>query len=167
MTVENPRAGRIPPALIGILVATVPVVAVCAFLAGRHDRALPAEAASPEAQHARLEPVAYVATPQTPVAGGAAHFKRGHAVYDETCSACHESGVAGAPKLGDKAAWGPRIAQGFPTLVHHAVFGFQGKDGIMPPKGGGGWDDVEVARAVAWMTSRAGGSFAEPDSVPK
>jgi cytochrome c5 len=49
---------------------------------------------------------------------------------------CHEQGVAGAPKAGDRAVWAPRIAQGKATLYEHAVKGFTGKTGIMPPKGG-------------------------------
>jgi cytochrome c len=52
------------------------------------------------------------------------------------CVACHGSGVAGAPKLGDAAAWAPRIAKGADTLNKHAIDGFQGEAGFMPPKGG-------------------------------
>ena len=50
--------------------------------------------------------------------------------------ACHGLGIAGAPKMGDKAAWGPRIAQGMDTLYTHSINGFQGSSGVMPPKGG-------------------------------
>src|SRR5262249_18220865 len=50
----------------------------------------------------------------------------GEQVFNMACSACHGAGVAGAPKYGDKAAWGPRIAQGMPTLFDHALKGFQG-----------------------------------------
>ena len=52
------------------------------------------------------------------------------------CMACHGAGVAGAPKIGDAAAWGPRIAKGADTLHKHAIEGFQGQAGFMPPKGG-------------------------------
>ena len=60
----------------------------------------------------------------------------GKATYDTTCAVCHVAGVAGAPKLGDKAAWVPRIAQGIGTLYQHAINGFQGTVGFMPAKGG-------------------------------
>ncbi len=60
----------------------------------------------------------------------------GKATYDTTCAVCHVAGVAGAPKLGDKAAWVPRIAQGIDTLYQHAINGYQGTAGFMPAKGG-------------------------------
>ena len=66
----------------------------------------------------------------------AASFKSGTEVYENVCKACHGAGLAGAPKAGDKGAWGPRIAQGKPTLYEHALKGFTGKAGVMPPKGG-------------------------------
>jgi cytochrome c5 len=62
--------------------------------------------------------------------------KSGTELFEQTCSACHGQGIAGAPKAGDKAAWAPRIAEGKATLYQHALQGFQGKSGVMPPKGG-------------------------------
>ena len=70
------------------------------------------------------------------VAATAAADLTGEQIYNQACVACHGAGVAGAPKLGDKAAWAPRIAQGMDTLHKHALQGFQGKAGYMPPKGG-------------------------------
>ncbi len=61
--------------------------------------------------------------------------KNGEETYKAVCSACHAAGIAGAPKVGDKAAWAPRIAQGKETLYSHAIKGFQGKAGMMPAKG--------------------------------
>ena len=73
----------------------------------------------------------------------------GTAAYDVACSACHAAGIAGAPKVGDKAAWGPRIAQGKSTLYDHAIQGFTGKTGVMPPKGGRtDWPDDLIKQAV-------------------
>jgi len=66
----------------------------------------------------------------------AAAPKTGMDLFTQTCNACHGQGIAGAPKAGDAAAWGPRIAQGKPMLYKHALEGFQGKTGVMPPKGG-------------------------------
>ena len=62
--------------------------------------------------------------------------KTGTELFEQTCSVCHAQGIAGAPKAGDKAAWAPRIAEGKATLYEHALKGFQGKSGVMPPKGG-------------------------------
>jgi cytochrome c5 len=71
-----------------------------------------------------------------PAATAAAVPKNGAEVFQQVCSACHGAGIAGAPKAGDKAAWGPRIAQGKATLYEHALKGFQGRTGVMPAKGG-------------------------------
>ncbi len=80
----------------------------------------------------------------------------GQAVYTKTCSVCHAAGVTGAPKLGDKGDWGPRIAQGNDTLYKHALEGFQGKKGQMPPKGGNtALADADVKAAVDYMVSQA------------
>ncbi|MCA1855841.1 c-type cytochrome [Massilia oculi] len=79
----------------------------------------------------------------------------GQNVYNAACVACHGAGIAGAPKLGDKAAWTPRIAQGNSTLYEHAIKGFQGKAGIMPPKGGASVPDADVKAAVDFMVAAA------------
>ena len=77
-------------------------------------------------------------------------------MYTATCVACHGAGVAGAPKLGDKADWGPRIAQGNDTLYQHAIQGFTGKKGMMPPKGGNTTlPDDQVKAGVDYMVSQA------------
>ena len=87
----------------------------------------------------------------------------GTEVYAQVCKTCHEAGLAGAPKFGDKAAWGPRIAQGEKTLVQHAIAGFQGKAGVMPPKGGNAdLSDDEVHRAVVHMANQVGAGWKEP-----
>ncbi|WP_423907728.1 c-type cytochrome [Candidatus Spongiihabitans sp.] len=56
--------------------------------------------------------------------------------FETNCTACHGFGVAGAPKLGDKQSWAPRIDRGIETLYKHAIDGFTGETGVMPPKGG-------------------------------
>ena len=90
----------------------------------------------------------------TPASAGTADGA-GKKLYDTTCVACHGAGVAGAPKFGDKAAWGPRIAQGLDTLYEHAIKGFQGKSGVMPPKGGSSATDDDVKAAVRYMADAA------------
>jgi cytochrome c5 len=78
----------------------------------------------------------------------------GHGAFEAACKACHGEGLAGAPKAGDKAAWGPRIAQGKDTLYKHALGGFNGTKGVMPPKGGRtDFPDELVKQAVDYMTS--------------
>ena len=77
-----------------------------------------------------------VETPEGAGSASPAMPKSGTELFETTCSVCHGPGIAGAPKAGDKAAWGPRIAEGKATLYEHALNGFQGKTGVMPPKGG-------------------------------
>jgi cytochrome c5 len=80
----------------------------------------------------------------------------GEDTYNKTCMACHAAGVAGAPKIGDKADWGPRVAQGKQVLYDHAIKGFTGQKGAMPPKGGAAQlSDDEVKAAVDYMVSKA------------
>jgi cytochrome c5 len=113
-----------------------------------------------ESVEERLQPVARVAVsgqdntamkiesagPPMPVA---AVPQDGVAAYETACSACHGAGIAGAPKVGDHAAWGPRIAQGKATLYEHALKGFNGKTGVMPAKGGrADWPDDLIKQAV-------------------
>ena len=83
----------------------------------------------------------------------------GGAVYAATCAACHDSGMAGAPKTGDNGAWGARLAQGYDTVLKHAIEGIR----AMPAKGGNpDLDNLEVERAVVFMTNKSGASFKEP-----
>ena len=80
----------------------------------------------------------------------------GPQVYNTACLACHGAGVAGAPILGDAAAWVSRIAQGNDVLVDHAINGYSGSAGYMPPKGGRlDLSDQEVEDAVAYMLSES------------
>ena len=71
--------------------------------------------------------------------------------YQTACFACHGTGAAGAPKLGDKAAWKARIAQGKAKLYEHAIKGFKGKKGFMPAKGGSSLSDAAVKAVVDYM----------------
>ncbi len=77
----------------------------------------------------------------------------GEQVYNAACFACHGAGVGGAPKLGDAAAWKPRLAQGVATLNKHALEGFQGQSGVMPAKGGRvDLSDEEIIAAVKFLS---------------
>jgi cytochrome c5 len=82
----------------------------------------------------------------------------GPQVYNEACIACHGSGIGGAPIVDDAAAWEPRIAQGTETLYRHAIEGYTGSAGYMPPKGGRlDLSDEEVQSAVDYMVGQAEG----------
>ncbi len=86
----------------------------------------------------------------SPAGGGA---KSGEQVYTSTCTACHSSGVAGAPKVGDKGAWEPRLAQGLDALLSASIKG----KGAMPAKGGNaGLSDDEIKSAVEYMLEKSG-----------
>ena len=89
-------------------------------------------------------------------------LKSGEEVYKAQCVTCHAAGVAGAPKFGDAGVWAPRIGQGFQTLWNSALKG----KGAMGPQGGGDFEDLEIGRAVVYMTAAAGGKFAAPTAPP-
>lgn len=110
-----------------------------------NDRTSPAGSVKTEASAA-----APAKTVSTPVASSEA--KSGKDVYTAACFACHGTGAAGAPKLGDKAAWEPRIAQGMEILQDHAIKGFKG----MPPKGGNmSLSDDEVRSSIEYIVSES------------
>ncbi len=85
-------------------------------------------------------------------------LKSGEEVYNAQCAACHNAGAAGAPKIGDVAAWAPRLKTGFEALWNSSLKG----KGAMGAQGGGDFSDVEIGRAVVYLTGKAGGKFAEP-----
>lgn len=85
----------------------------------------------------------------------AADLKAGQKIYEASCVVCHASGVAGAPKMGDAAAWKPRIAQGIPALVKNATMG----KGAMPAKGGNATlSDADMGNVVAFMAAESSGN---------
>jgi len=92
----------------------------------------------------------------TPPPAAPAAVLSGEQVYNTTCIACHAAGVAGAPKFGDKGAWAPRLGQGLAVLHRRALEGFQGKAGVMPPKGGRvDLADQSIVNAVDYMANAA------------
>ncbi|HEY7986070.1 MAG TPA: c-type cytochrome [Methylophilaceae bacterium] len=107
----------------------------------------------------RIKPVAQVVIAPPMAAPG--QGKSGEQVVTGLCAACHAVGAMGSPKIGDKAAWGPRIAQGYQTLIQHAINGIR----MMPARGGdASLSDEEVAGAVAYMANKAGANFKAPPS---
>jgi len=140
------------------LVVVLGIILLVTFVTSASTEGAGSNAKSAEAIVARIRPVSDAGftlrdanTPRVLLAGGA--------VYTATCAACHDSGMAGSPKTGDNAAWATRLAQGYDTLVTHAIQGIR----AMPAKGGNpDLDDLEVARAVVFMTNKSGASFKEP-----
>lgn len=88
----------------------------------------------------------------------AASMKTGQQVFEAQCTACHTSGAAGAPKVGDTAAWAPRIKTGYDTLLNSVLKG----KGNMGAQGGGDFSDFEIARAVVYLSNQGGAKFDEP-----
>ena len=104
----------------------------------------------------RIKPVAQVTVSAGGPAGAA---KTGEQIYQTVCTACHGTGVAGSPKMGDAAAWGKFISKGQSALIMNGIKGIRG----MPPKGGAtDLSDFEFERAAVFMVNKSGGSFKEP-----
>lgn len=103
----------------------------------------------------RIAPVGHV---EVKDANDIASLKTGEQVYQAQCATCHTAGTLGAPKLGDAAAWGPRIKSGVETLVNSALKG----KGAMAAQSGGDFSDFEIHRAVVYLANAGGAKFEEP-----
>ncbi|MFB9067656.1 c-type cytochrome [Pseudofulvimonas gallinarii] len=126
---------RTPEQLAAVQARIAPVSGVYAGASGQMAQAA-AEAAAAAAAQAQ---VAY---------GGTLD---GSVIYGNLCKTCHDTGAGGAPTM-TRAAWSDRIAKGTDTLVQHAIDGFQGNTGIMPPRGGNpSLSDDQVRASVEWM----------------
>lgn len=107
---------------------------------------------------ARIQPEGVVR-----LAAGPRAALNGEQVYAQVCKTCHDAGLAGAHKFGDKAAWAKVIAQGEKLTYEHAINGFQGKAGVMPAKGGNpDLTEAEVQAAVVHIVNASGGSWKAP-----
>ncbi|MFN0163878.1 MAG: c-type cytochrome, partial [Burkholderiales bacterium] len=149
---------KTPQQLVTVVLLSfvVPIVGILMLvhLVVNKPRADPA-ALAPEAVAARIQPVAKVEFGAAGAAPGAA--KSGDDIVKETCAACHQAGVANAPKLGDKAAWAPRLKLGLNGMLQSVIKG----KGAMAPRAGTTLSDDELARAVVSMANGAGGSLKE------
>jgi cytochrome c5 len=113
--------------------------------------------ADDESANKRIAPVAHVELAAA-AATAAPGQRSGEQLYKAICGACHEAGVAGAPKTGDKAAWAPRIATGLDGMMKTAIAG----KNAMPPRGGSDANDAELARAIVYIANKSGGNLKEP-----
>ncbi|CAH0218404.1 Cytochrome c-555 [Massilia sp. Bi118] len=142
------------------LVIVIGIILLVSFVTNQHLTGAGSEGQNPESVVARLRPVAEEGFALKD-ANAPKVLQNGQAVYTAVCAACHATGAAGAPKAGDAGAWSARIAQGYDTLLQHAINGIR----AMPAKGGNpDLDDVEVARALVYMTNQSGGKFKEPEA---
>ncbi|MCC2973027.1 cytochrome c5 family protein [Massilia sp. IC2-476] len=163
---EHQSLIRTPKQLIAavagfFLVIVIGIILLVIFATNNRLTGAGTSSQSAEAVAARLRPVAEEGFTLVD-ANAPKVLQAGNAVYAAVCAACHDSGAAGAPKLGDNGAWGARLAQGYDTLVKHAIEGIR----AMPAKGGNpDLDNVEVARAVVYLANKSGASFKEP-AVP-
>ena len=150
--------------LMGALVALTVVLFIVANVIGTKAKKAEVVTADVKAVAERIKPVGeltVVSASSNAVMNAlipAAHAASadGKATYDSACTVCHTAGVAGAPKLGDKADWSARVAQGNAKLYEHSLKGFQGKKGFMPAKGGNAaLKDDAVKAAVDYMVSKS------------
>lgn len=146
--------------MLNILVGIVALLVIIgAVVCKTSQKSNAAGAANDSAVLERIKPVAEVVVAAAGSPEAAAVGKSGEQVVTQICSACHATGAMNAPKIGDKASWGPRIAQGYETLVKHALNGIR----AMPARGGNpGLSDQEVAAAVAHMANGVGANFKAP-----
>jgi len=137
--------------LAGFLVPIVCIVLLVLYVTNEKHIGAGSDGLSPEAVAARIKPVADDGFTLKD-ANAPKVLKTGDEVYKMACAACHATGAAGAPKMGDAGAWSARIAQGYSTLAKHAIEGIR----AMPAKGGNpDLDDVEVERVVVLTQARS------------
>ena len=132
--------------VVGVLLGFFVVIIIIAQLVTGSGAEKPVDKMVETATVDRIKPFGEINIGTAPVAApaGAVDVK---SAYTASCFACHGTGAAGAPKMGDKGAWSKRIAQGMDTLVDHAINGFKG----MPAKGGSSLSDDAVEAVVKYM----------------
>lgn len=142
---------------IGGLVALAVIIFVIANMIGGAVNMADAKATDDKAVAERIKPFGSLAVAAGPIIDtlipvAKADAAMGKTTYDARCSACHAAGVLGAPKLGDKAGWKDRLAQGTAVLVEHVIKGYK----KMPPQGGKppALSDDEIKDAVAYMVGK-------------
>jgi len=142
--------------VVVVLAFVVPIIGIVMLvqLVVNRPHADPA-ALGPEAVAARIQPVGKV---EFGAASGTGAAKSGDEIVKEVCAACHQAGVANAPKIGDKAAWSARLKLGLNGLLQSVIKG----KGAMAPRAGTSLSDQELASAVVSMANQSGGSLKEP-----
>jgi len=149
--------------MVVLLAFVVPIIGIVLLvqLVVNKPHADPA-ALSPEAVAARIQPVGKVEFGAAGATAGA--LRTGEEIVKTVCAACHQAGVANAPKLGDKAMWAGPIKRGLNELLKSVIAG----KGAMPPRAGApDASDLELTRAIIFMANQAGGNLKEPAQAKK
>ncbi len=145
---HNEHEFNVVPLLVGTVILVAIIITLAVVLGNGEKR-------PQEGVEARIAPVAQ---PVEAVVSAPAGARTGEQLVQAACFSCHGTGAAGAPKIGDKAAWAPRIALGLNGLLKSAIAG----KNAMPPRGGSDATDAELARAIAFMANQSGASFNAP-----
>jgi cytochrome c551/c552 len=144
---------------LAFLIPVIGIILLTQFITS--DKKVDPATLAPEAVAGRIQPVARVEFAD--VAAGPRALRSGEETYKAVCAACHAQGIAGAPKVGDNAAWAAHIKEGLAALAKNAINGVQSPKGVMPPRGGNpSLSDWEVTAAVVYMANQSGASFKEP-----
>ena len=139
----------------GFLVPIVLAIMLANFVSSGQRPAAGSQTLEADAVARRIQPVGRVDVKDpTDVTA----MKSGEQVYAAQCVTCHDSGAAGAPKIGDATAWAPRLKTGFEMLLQSSLKG----KGSMGAQGGGDFTDFEIARAVTYLANKGGGKYDEP-----
>lgn len=148
---------------VGVIIVVAVLVIVINNVVGSALKGPSTADMSDEATLERIKPVANLNTgapivPEAPAGAAPAAAaaptaaRSGKAVYDSACFACHATGAAGAPKLGDAAAWSPRIEKGIDGLLSSAINGLN----AMPPRGTcGNCSDDELKAAIEYIVDNS------------
>jgi len=175
--VSEHRSSEFGTAMSGLVAVAILISAVYAVTAGRFA-AMNSGPGSQEEIAARLAPIGQVVlageeapatAPAAAPPAATADAGPGATIYQKACAACHATGVAGAPKLGEKAAWEPRVALGIDTLLNTAING----KGAMPPRGTcADCSDDDLKAVIEYMLTESGfesetSAAAEPASEPE
>lgn len=141
--------------VLAFLIPIFAIVLLVMYVTAESQPSAGTETLGAEAVARRIEPIGRIVLKDASSPGA---LKTGEQVFAAQCTACHTAGVAGAPKLGDEAAWAPRLKAGYEALLSSAL---KGKN-AMGPQGGGDHSDLEIGRAVVYMANKAGAKFEEP-----
>ena len=140
---------------LAFIVPIIIIVLLVMYVTSNSTGSSGSDALSPQATAQRIMPVGSV---EIKVASANTGPRSGEEVFKAQCASCHGTGMMGAPKLGDAAAWGSRISAGLAALAQSAI---KGKN-AMPAQGGGDFSDLELTRAAAYMSNAGGAKFTEP-----
>lgn len=152
--IKTPRQ-LIVAVLLAFVVPVVVIIMLASYVSTDTRPAAGSNLMAGEAVAARLQPVGRVEIKDP---SAVAVLRSGEQVFAAQCTACHTAGVAGAPKIGDDAAWAPRIKTGYEVLLASAVKG----KGAMGPQAGGDFSELEIGRAVVYLANKSGARLEEP-----